>query len=47
MPDVCIGRGDYQCKDGMRNAGAVADYDELVLGDASQLLPCYLLYFRR
>ena len=43
---VCIRRDDYQCMDGMRQGHDVApEYDELVLGDASQLLPCYRLYF--
>lgn len=42
---VCISRDTYQCKDGMRLDGAEPDYDELVLGDAAQLLPCYRLYF--
>ena len=43
---VCIRREDYQCMDGMRQGHDVApEYDELVLGDASQLLPCYRLYF--
>ena len=41
---VCIRRDDYQCMDGMRHDVA-PEYDELVLGDASQLLPCYRLYF--
>jgi hypothetical protein len=43
---VCIRRDDYQCMDGMRQGHDVApEYDEIVLGDASQLLPCYRLYF--
>jgi hypothetical protein len=43
---VCIRREDYQCMDGMRLGHDVApEYDELVLGDAAQLLPCYRLYF--
>ena len=43
---VCITRDDYQCMDGMRQGHDVApEYDEIVLGDASQLLPCYRLYF--
>jgi hypothetical protein len=41
---VCIRRDDYQCMDGMRQDVA-PEYDEIVLGDASQLLPCYRLYF--
>ena len=41
---VCIRRDDYQCMDGMRH-DVEPEYDELVLGDASQLLPCYRLYF--
>ena len=41
---VCIRRDDQQCMDGVRH-DAEPEYDELVLGDASQLLPCYRLYF--
>ena len=41
---VCIRRDDYQCMDGVRHDVA-PEYDELVLGDAAQLLPCYRLYF--
>ena len=41
---VCIRRDDQQCIDGMRH-DVEPEYDELVLGDASQLLPCYRLYF--
>ena len=43
---VCIKRGDYQCKDGMRHAGATAEYDELVLSDGAQLLPVYRIFFK-
>jgi hypothetical protein len=43
---VCVERGSYQCVDGVRS-GRMADYDELVLKEAGQVLPAYLLYFRR
>jgi hypothetical protein len=42
---VCVDRGSYQCADGVRT-GALPDYDELVLKEAQQALPAYLLYFR-